>query len=270
MARIIVDDLNVFYRDEGRGPTVLLGHSSTGSSGQWRALTESMAGNHRLLAPDHIGYGRTPNTRPGAPVMAHEIAIVEALFNIAEPPVHLVGHSYGGSILARVAARNPDRVRSLTLIEPTLFFLLTAFGRDREHAEISAVADRVVTHAGAGDATEAARGFIAYWVGEGAFERMDQRVQDGIVDGVDKLASEWADAFRPNGAEPERLAAITAPVQLICAARTTPAARAVIDILKDIWRDALTVEIDNAGHMSPVTHAAQVNPHISTFIQAHR
>ena len=38
-----------------------------------------------------------------------------------EPGTHLVGHSYGGVIALYAAARRPDSVRSLTVIEPPAF-----------------------------------------------------------------------------------------------------------------------------------------------------
>ena len=87
MAQIKVHDLDVFYRDQGHGQTVILGHSSTGSSGQWRGLIDSMANDYRMLAPDHIGYGRTPNSRGLLPVMEHEMAIIQTMMQpVAEQP----------------------------------------------------------------------------------------------------------------------------------------------------------------------------------------
>ncbi len=267
MTQIKVHGLDVFYRDQGHGQAVILGHSSTGSSGQWRILIDSLSDRYRMLAPDHIGYGRTPNCQGLLPLIEHEVAIIEAIMQFVAEPVHMVGHSYGGSILARVAARDPDRVRSLTLVEPTLFFLLEQFERGDEHDEIKAVADRVVQYVRDGNPREAARGFIAYWVSDGAFDSMDARVQDGIVEGMTKLAVEWPEAFKSNDAEPDRLASITAPIQLLCGTKTTPAARAVVDILSTIWPDAACIEIENAGHMSPVTHAAPVNSHVEQFVR---
>ena len=267
MAQIKVRNLDVFYRDQGQGQAVILGHSSTGSSGQWRSLIDSMSENYRMLAPDHIGYGRTPNYQGLYDLIEHETAIIQSIWQLVSEPVHMVGHSYGGSILARVAARDPERVRSLTLIEPTLFSLLEQFDRGAEHAEIKAVADRVVKYVGDGNPREAARGFIAYWVGDGAFDNMNTRVKDGIVDGMTKLALEWPEAFKPSGAELDRLAAINAPIQLLRGTKTTQAAREVVDLLATVWPDAVCIEIENAGHMSPVTHAALVNPHIENFIR---
>ena len=42
-----------------------------------------------------------------------------------EPGTHLVGHSYGGVISLLAAARYPERLRSLTVIEPPCFAVAT-------------------------------------------------------------------------------------------------------------------------------------------------
>jgi len=54
----------------------------------------------------------------------------------------------------------PQRVRSLTLIEPILFCLREARGKRDEYLKIGAVADRVIRYVDAGDSEEAARGFL--------------------------------------------------------------------------------------------------------------
>ena len=115
MPQITVHSLEAYYRDEGSGTPALLGHSSTGSSGQWRELFRRMSGRYRLVAPDHIGYGRTPPYSGSLPLMEVEIAIIEELMGLIGQPVHLVGDSFGGSLLARAAVRMPEQVRSLTL-----------------------------------------------------------------------------------------------------------------------------------------------------------
>lgn len=266
MPQISVHGLDAYYRDEGRGIPVVLGHSSTGSSGQWRELFKRMSGRFRLLAPDHIGYGRTPAYLGDVPLMEQEIAIVDALIRSMSQPVHLVGHSFGGSVLARVAVRMPEQVRSLTLVEPTLFYLLAPSGRASEHAEIKAVADRVVRYVDAGNAAEAARGFIEYWVGPGAYDAMDDRLREAVRAGMAKLRVEWATAFEPHGATAEALSALAMPVQLIGGSRTTRAARAVVDVLRTLCPRAAYAEIEGAGHISPVTRADAVNEMIDIFV----
>lgn len=83
-----------------------------GGRESWRAqrpLTERWT----LLAPDRPGHGRSPDARQDfateAPIVAQQLL---------KEPVHVVGHSYGAIVAALAAARKPQMVRSLTLIEP--------------------------------------------------------------------------------------------------------------------------------------------------------
>jgi pimeloyl-ACP methyl ester carboxylesterase len=128
MPEIRVYGVDVFYRDEGTGPGVLLGHSSTGSGGQWRSLMARLSGRYRLIAPDHLGYGRTGAYIGKEPPVEHELAILHKLIEVLGGCAHLLGHSYGGALAARYAVRAPANVRTLTLIEPALFYLLKPAG----------------------------------------------------------------------------------------------------------------------------------------------
>jgi pimeloyl-ACP methyl ester carboxylesterase len=268
MPNILVKGVEVFYRDEGNGPAVVLGHSSTGSGGQWRSLFTRLINRYRLIAPDHLGYGRT-GTYPGSiPLVDHEVAIILRMIELAGGPVHLVGHSYGGSLMARMTLVAPERVRSLTLIEPTLFYLLAPAGMHAEHEEIWAVADRVIRYVDAGNVDEAARGFIGYWVGPGAYDGMDERTRAAVVGSMAKLRIEWPTAFEAQGATAEALASLQMPIHLMVGRKTTRAASAVIEVLRRIWPKARCTEIEDAGHMAPLTHAEPVNGAIEAFLDA--
>jgi pimeloyl-ACP methyl ester carboxylesterase len=258
--------LDVFYRDEGAGPTVVLGHSSAGSSGQWSALFDRLRERYRLIAPDHLGYGRTAAYAGDLPLIEHEQAVIDALLNIGNEPVHLVGHSYGGALMAHAAVRTPGRVRSLTLIEPTLFHLLASTQRTIAHQEIWEVAQRVIRHVTAGNPEEAARGFIDYWVAPSAYDAMDERVRASVMAGMSKVHDEWLTAFEAQGATLEALAALSMPIQLVAGSTTTRAARDVLDVLRGIWPGAGYAEIPGAGHMSPLTHTTRVNDIAERFL----
>jgi len=66
------------------------------------------------------------------------------------------------------------------------------------------------------------------------------------------------------------LSALQMPVQLIEGSRTTPAARAVIEILRVLCPRANYAKIDGIGHMSPLTHTEAVNEVIDRFIAGRR
>jgi pimeloyl-ACP methyl ester carboxylesterase len=79
------------------------------------------------------------------------------LDQFVEPGTHLVGHSYGGVIALLAAAKRPEPLRSLTVIEPP------AFGIARGRPSVDAFVERINAHWEAGPRDPAAflRGFLA-------------------------------------------------------------------------------------------------------------
>ena len=79
-----------------------------------------------------------------------------------------------------------------------------------------------------------------------------------------KIASEFRLLFRDRDTHDPRRARV--PTLLVRAAHTTAAARAVIDRLAATMPSVELVEIADAGHMVPVTHAGAVNAAIETHL----
>lgn len=94
------------------------------------AAQRPLARTHRLLLLDRRGYGLSPDIPPGrrSDFDADADDLVEVMQQAAaQAPraaagrVHLVGHANGGLAAMLAAARRPDLVRSLTLIQPSAF-----------------------------------------------------------------------------------------------------------------------------------------------------
>lgn len=97
----------------GRGEPVVFIHGGFGGSEEAFAEQRDLADAYRLQFVDRRGYGNSPPAaRLDFDSQAGDIAAVLG------DGAHLVGHSYGGLLALLAAARRPDAVRSLTVIEP--------------------------------------------------------------------------------------------------------------------------------------------------------
>jgi haloalkane dehalogenase len=95
-------------------------HGNPTWSFMWRRLIDGLEG-YRRLAPDHLGMGLS--SRPPAPRrLAERIGDLGAFIDSLGPigPVHLVVHDWGGPIGLGWAARRPERVASLAIMNTGL------------------------------------------------------------------------------------------------------------------------------------------------------
>ncbi|HSO52277.1 MAG TPA: alpha/beta hydrolase [Actinomycetes bacterium] len=107
-----------YVHTSGAGPPAVLVHGTFVGGPQSFAAQAPLAEDHRLLIVDRRGYGANPaqGETLGWPVDSEDLLrLLEELGG-----AHLVGHSYGGAVVAVAASRRPDLVRSLVLIEPSL------------------------------------------------------------------------------------------------------------------------------------------------------
>jgi pimeloyl-ACP methyl ester carboxylesterase len=100
----------------GAGPRVLLVHGSGHRDWTW-ADQLPLAERWRLVLPFRNGYGPRAPARPDFDVDAGEVAA------LLEDGAHLVGYSYGGVASLLAAARRPQAVHSLAVVEPPAFGL---------------------------------------------------------------------------------------------------------------------------------------------------
>jgi pimeloyl-ACP methyl ester carboxylesterase len=98
----------------GVGPPLLLVHGFGGAASNFVELAELLAPRHRLVIPDLPGHGAS-TPLPAAPNLAAYTDVLGALCDKEGAPVDVVGHSLGGAIGIRLAARRTELVRRLVL-----------------------------------------------------------------------------------------------------------------------------------------------------------
>ncbi|MET9519498.1 alpha/beta fold hydrolase [Streptomyces sp. NPDC002994] len=126
----------VVVRD-GAGPEVLLVHGGAGPRTTWGALAP-LADRWTLAYVHRRGYPPSPPPREGQDFEVDALDLAPLL--VGRP--HVVAHSYGvlGTLIAAAAA--PGSVRSLTLIEPPLTYLVPD---DPEVARLERIGRAVLT-----------------------------------------------------------------------------------------------------------------------------
>jgi pimeloyl-ACP methyl ester carboxylesterase len=202
----------------GTGPPVVLLHADVATGATGWARQRPLAQRWQLVVPDRPGYGGS------GPVQRVDFEQESGtLAPLLDEPAHVVAHSYGGVVALLLATARPDRVRSLTVVEPP------AFSVAADHPDVRAlVADlKVLWDAGIED-PEAFFARFAALMGERTWPRSPMPAE--MEQGVRRLMEERP----PWEAEPDLagLARAGVPV-LVVSGGHSPALEAVCDALAD-------------------------------------
>lgn len=166
--------MNVHRFGSPDGPPVLALHGVTGHGGRFRRLAEEGLPELRWIAPDLRGHGRSTWNPPWSAEQlvtdALEVLDAEGLGRVT-----VIGHSYGGLLATHLAARDPQRVERMVLLDPSIA---------RDPAEMLEAAEDTRRDEGWEDADEAvldrAGGFP-----EHARDDVEADMEDALEQGAD-------------------------------------------------------------------------------------
>ena len=246
---------NLNWRTWGQGPAQVLAlHCGLGQGGMWRPVGEALADRCTMRAPDLPGHGKSPPFPVGEDV--HDAAC-DALRPHLADGIHLAGHSFGATLALRLALEAPDRIASLTLIEPVFFAAApdTPLKRDHKAAE-----QELYSVCMAGDLLLGARLFNRLWGGGVPWDSFPERVQNGMARQMPFVCATEPALWRDGAGMLAKggLDRITCPVTLLRGGQTVP-------IIADVHRglmvrlpQARDVVIEGAGHMALLSHPQAV------------
>jgi pimeloyl-ACP methyl ester carboxylesterase len=117
MPHIKANGVNLYFEESGSGKeTIVFSHGLLWSLKMFRAQVQHLQKRYRVIAYDHRGQGQSEVKEPFDMDTLYEDAA--ALITVlCDGPVHFVGLSMGGFVGMRLAARRPDLVKSLILLE---------------------------------------------------------------------------------------------------------------------------------------------------------
>lgn len=118
---------SIFYRRDGRGPTVLALHGFPLSSWDFSRVWPKLSEAHDVIAPDMVGFGFSSKPVDGEYSLASMADSVEALVtSLGVTDVHVVGFDLGTAVAQELLARSEEgrakvRLRSVCFLNGSLF-----------------------------------------------------------------------------------------------------------------------------------------------------
>jgi len=119
---IDVNGLRVHYVDEGKGETILCLHGEPSWSFLYRKMIASMSRQHRVIAMDFIGFGRSDKftEREAYTFRMHHDTLVGFIKEMNLEQITVVVQDWGGLIGLAVAADMPERFARLVIMNTGL------------------------------------------------------------------------------------------------------------------------------------------------------
>jgi len=104
----------------GEGPAIVLVHGLGGSYVNWLATGPLLARSARVVALDLVAFGRTPPEGRSSGVGANADLLARFIEEEIRGPCVVVGNSMGGMISLMTAARRPEQIAGVVLVDAAL------------------------------------------------------------------------------------------------------------------------------------------------------
>ena len=229
MQRIHINGVDLEYVDEGVGVPVVFSHGGSSDVRYWEPQRMAFAGHYRFVAYSRRFHGVGEWSSGGDnSTETHVADLVEVMRRLPVRPIHLIGFSTALALRAALAA--PDLVRSLTIIEPNVPWVLDDDAEGQKSLIWWRDQNQRVKAEAAGDVERAAR----LW-----FELVNNRGPGSFDAQAPDLRRMWLDNFgtqRPAAPPPapltrEQLGAISPPTLVIGAEFGMRYSRRIVELL---------------------------------------
>jgi pimeloyl-ACP methyl ester carboxylesterase len=112
-----VDGVRLHYKDQGKGPAILLIHGSLGDLSDWNGWASVLTQRYRVVRLDLPGFGLSGPIDNGNYSIDRSQSLVDGLMDtLGIERFAIAGVSYGGPVAFRYAATRTDRVTALVIM----------------------------------------------------------------------------------------------------------------------------------------------------------
>ncbi|MFB9906449.1 alpha/beta fold hydrolase [Allokutzneria oryzae] len=244
------------WTSAGSGDPVVLVHGSWDDHRSWDRVAGPLGERHTVIRYDRRGHTASTAPRGQGSILEDVDDLSAVVEHLAGGRAHLVGHSYGSSIVLLATAKRPEVVRSALVHEPPAFALLPT-----EDDDLRLTAARWMRQAaellGFGDVEGGTRMFVEHvGFGEGSWlDLFDAEQRAAMMANAETWLDQYRDLDRL-AVDPSSLAGLGVAVTVTTGERTLPVYRAVVREIADRLPEARVREIPGAGHAPQLSHPA--------------
>lgn len=111
------DGANIFVRYGGAGPAVVLLHGFGDTGDMWGPLATQLAKTRTVIVPDLRGMGRSSKPAAGYDKKSQAADVRTVVTKLGQDRAAVVGHDIGTMVAYAYAARYPDKVDKLVVMD---------------------------------------------------------------------------------------------------------------------------------------------------------
>ena len=101
----------------GDGPPIVALHGLASSAHWYDIVAPLLCGRYRIVAPDQRGHGQTTQAPAGYDWATLSADVTGLMDHLGLEQASVLGHSWGGHVASDLAARYPERITRLVMIE---------------------------------------------------------------------------------------------------------------------------------------------------------
>lgn len=268
---IQVNGYDMAYVERGSGTPLVLVHGAMSDFRYFTASMDALAKQHRVIAVSLRHYYPEPwkGTGDTFSLRQHAADVAEFIKKVDLGPVHLFGHSRGGTVVLFVARDNPRLLRSLTVGEggSTLRAFDAAAPQPGQPIGAAGVTKSTLALLEQGKEEEAAINFVNGVSGASAWAAAPDFIKGMVRSNI--WTTKGAALDVPGPYDCSEVANLRLPVLLMQGEKTTPNYLAQTEALEKCFKGSQRSVIPNAAHVFPRQAPAAFSEALLKFTAQH-
>ena len=269
---IAANGTELSYVSQGSGAPVVFVHGAVADFRFWEPQRAAFAKQYQFISfsQRYHGEGAWPDEGKQYSAETHAADLAALINALKLGPVHLVGLSYGGTVAALLAMKEPQLLRTLTLAEPAVFALLADSPEGKVALEEwTQGTGPMMAALKAGDNVAATKQLAALVIGDSfeGFDKLPPDLRQGLLDNARTLPLLFT--APPPTITCETLSGIKVPTLVIRGERTPRFFVATNAAVGKCIAGSKAVTIPKASHAMSYDNPTEFNRAVMEFIGQH-